>query len=100
MRRGSLLLLVLLVMTPARLLACKCEMTFSACAEAAQSEVVFIGTVEAVEPSFLDHWNPAQRSSLAALNEETTRLRADKSPSGVARLKETYLKLFPDLPDD
>ena len=64
--------LPLLLMAPARLSACKCEMTFSACAEAAQSEVVFIGTVESVEPSFLDHWNPAQRSSLAALNDEET----------------------------
>jgi hypothetical protein len=92
--------LPLLLMAPARLSACKCEMTFSACAEAAQSEVVFIGTVESVEPSFLDHWNPAQRSSLAALNEETERLRADKSPAGVVRLKDTYLKVFPDLPAD
>jgi hypothetical protein len=97
MRCASFLLLLL---APAPLLACKCEMTFSACAEAAQSEVVFIGTVESVEPSFLDHWNPAQRSSLAALNEETTRLRADKSAAGVARLKDTYLKVFPDLPDE
>jgi len=96
MRRASLLLL----MAPAGLLACKCEMTFSACAEAAQSEVVFIGTVESVEPSFLDRWNPAQRASLAALNEETSRLRADRSPSGVARLKATYLKTFPDLPEE
>jgi hypothetical protein len=92
--------LVLLLMAPAQLMACKCEMTFSACAEAAQSEVVFIGTVESVQPSFLDRWNPAQRSSLAALNEETARLRADKSPAGVARLKDTYFKVFPDLPDD
>ncbi|HXB73165.1 MAG TPA: carboxypeptidase regulatory-like domain-containing protein [Candidatus Acidoferrales bacterium] len=97
---GLLLGLLLLLMAPARLAACKCEMTFSACAEAAQTEVVFIGTVESVEPSFLDHWNPAQRSSLAALNEETTRLRADKSPAGVVKLKDTYLKVFPDLPED
>ena len=95
MRRTSLLRLL---MAPARLPACKCEMTFSACVEAARSEVVFIGTVESVEPGFLDRWNPAQRSSLAALNEETTRLRADKSAAGVARLKDTYLKVLPDLP--
>ena len=101
MRRASLLLLPpLLLALPPALLACKCEMTFSACAEAAQSEVVIIGTVESVEPAFLDHWNPAQRSSLAALSEETARLRADRSPAGVAKLRDTYLKIFPDLPAD
>src|SRR5450432_86708 len=101
MRRALPLLgLLLWLMSPARLPACKCEITFSACAETAQSEVVVIGTVESVEPGFLDHWNPAQRSSLAALNEETIRLRADQSPAGVNRLKGTYLKVFPDLPED
>src|ERR1051326_6563180 len=101
MRRASFPAgLLLLLTTPSILLACKCEMTFSACAEAAQSEVVFTGTVESIEPSFLDHWNPAQRSSLAALTEQTERLRADNSLSAIAKLKETYLNIFPDLPEE
>jgi hypothetical protein len=36
----------------------------SACHEVAVAVRVFIGTVESVEPSFLNRWNPSKSSSL------------------------------------
>jgi hypothetical protein len=60
--------------------------------------VVFIGTVESVEPAFLDPWSIAQRPSLLLLNQESQLLR-DEQPGGVAQIKQTLQKLFPDLPD-
>ena len=73
-------------------------MNFSACRETAASEVIFIGTVEAIEPNFLDQWNPSQPSNLALLNQEYDRAQTDKSANGFTRLRDAYLKVFPDLP--
>jgi hypothetical protein len=73
--------------------ACKCQMNFSACQEAANSEVIFVGTVEAIEPSFLDPWNPSQQAFLALINQEF-------AEATFPQLREAYLKVFPDLPAD
>jgi hypothetical protein len=73
--------------------ACKCQMNFSACQEAANSEVIFVGTVESIQPSFLDPWNPSQATFLALINQQF-------AESGFPKLREAYLKVFPDLPAD
>jgi hypothetical protein len=72
----------------------------SACNEAAGTDIIFIGAVESIEPSFLDSWNASQRAALAALNEEYARVQNDRSPAGFARLRDAYLKAFPDLPEE
>jgi hypothetical protein len=89
-----------LLFAPLAAPACKCTLTLSACRETASSNVIFIGTVEAIEPSFLDPWNPAMPSSLAALNQEYERAQSAKTPEGFTRLRDAYLKVFPDLPPD
>jgi hypothetical protein len=80
--------------------ACQCELSLSACNEVASSRVVFAGTVEAVEPRFLDGWNPAQRSAVGALNSVFEQARQQPSAATLERLKQSYLKTFPDLPED
>jgi hypothetical protein len=80
--------------------ACKCEATYGVCREAASSNVVFIGTVESIAPSFLDTWNESQKSSLELLNREYERAGGDRSPAAFARLRDAYLKVFPDLPPE
>jgi hypothetical protein len=82
------------------LAACKCQLTLSACREVADSEIIFIGTVESIEPSFLDQWNPSQASSLLLLNQEYDRAQAGKQPENFSRLRDAYLRVFPDLPDE
>ena len=57
-------LLVSLLAIPTALPACQCLLTLSACHEVALADRVFIGTVESVEPSFLNRWNPSKSSSL------------------------------------
>jgi hypothetical protein len=86
MRRA---LVVSLLLIPTPLPACQCLLTLSACNEAALADRVFIGTVESVEPSFLNRWNPA-KSSFPLLSEPTASL---------ASLKDAYAKAFPDLPE-
>ena len=78
--------------------ACKCQLTLSACRETAGSEVIFIGTVELIEPTFLDQWNSAQKSSMALLNQEYERATSAKDTEGFSTLRDAYLKVFPDLP--
>ena len=94
--RGALLFWLFCL--PGLAFACKCAVEQSACHATASSEVVFIGTVESVEPAFLDPWSIEQRPSLLMLNQQSQASR-DKPAGGVPQLKQSLQKLFPDLPD-
>src|SRR5262245_19840757 len=79
---------------------CKCDARFSPCREAASANVVFVGTVESVTPSFLDTWNESQKQSLALLNQEYGKANGDRSTAAFAKLRDAYLQVFPDLPPE
>jgi hypothetical protein len=75
--------------------ACQCLLTLSACNEVAMADRVFIGTVESVEPSFLNRWNPSKFSSLPLRQQLESmdlpdyykrRLAAAKTNEDIARL--------------
>jgi hypothetical protein len=71
---------------------------FGVCDETRQSDAVFIGTVESVDPPFLDPY--ARANAMASLPAgETARLQSDSSPEAFARLKKIYLDMFAGLPD-
>ncbi len=93
MRRARLLILAL---TPVPALACKCLVTYPVCPEVAASEVVFIGTVESVGPSFLDPWHWRDPASAIPLD-EIERLRRDGSPAAARQLKAIYGKMLGNL---
>jgi len=88
-------LLVALLAIPTARPACQCLLTLSACNEVALADRVFIGTVESVEPSFLNRWNPSKSSSLP-LSQQLAgmdlpdyykrRLAAAKTSDDIARL--------------
>jgi hypothetical protein len=82
------------------LFGCDCQLSLSACREAAVSDVVFIGTVESMDPAAFSRWNPAQRASLESLNRGYDQARASGALGALEELKRSYLKVFPDLPDD
>ena len=96
MRRAVLLW----VLFPLAGLACKCQLTMSVCGEVNSTDIIFVGAVEAIEPSFLDSWNAGQRAALDLLNRESARAQTDHSPAAFARLRDAYLQVFPDLPED
>ena len=96
MRRAALLW----ALFPFAAFACKCQLTLSVCNEVASTDIIFVGTAEAIEPSFLDSWNAGQRAALDLLNQESARAQSDRSPAAFARLRDAYLKVFPDLPAD
>jgi hypothetical protein len=88
-------LFVAWLLLPTALPACQCLLTLSACNEAALADRVFIGTVESVEPSFLNRWNPAKLSSLPLRRQLAgmdlpeyykRRLAAAKTDDDIARL--------------
>src|SRR5580658_7063911 len=95
MRRA---LISLLILIPAPALACKCLLSYPACPEAAESDVIFIGTVESVDTGYFDRWHSARSSSDAVQPEDVIRLQQEGSAASLAKLKEIYLKMFPDLP--
>lgn len=97
-RAAACAIIPLLFLIPAPALACKCLLSYPPCPEAAESDVIFIGTVESVDTGFLDRWHSARSSSDALNPEEVARLQKEASPASLAKLKEIYLKMFPDLP--
>ena len=87
-----------LAVSPA--LACKCPARFTPCAETAAADLVFVGTVESVAPRFLDAWNTSQPDLLRTLNVQADAARQEQSDANITQLRDTYLKIFPDLPPE
>jgi hypothetical protein len=79
--------------------ACQCE-RLSTCNEVATANLVFIGTVESIEPMFLNRWNDSSQSSLRSLNDAFMRAEEHPSADALAKLKDAYLKTFPDASPD
>src|SRR5215469_10227551 len=80
--------------------ACQCEVALSPCSEVGVSDLIFVGTVESIEPSFLNRWNVSHRTSMSALSGAFTAASQNPSVASLAKLKDEYLKIFPDLPPD
>lgn len=68
---------------------CPCIAAYSPCNAVKKSDLVFAGAVESIEPRFLNRWTALPTSSPSTLDK--------KSPE---QLKEAYLRLIPDLPED
>ena len=77
--------------------SCKCLATYPVCYEVTQSNLIFVGTVESIEPAFLDPWNTDRLTLLPT--EEIMRLRQEDSASSLTKLKAIYLRLYPNMPE-
>ena len=95
--RSNLLVAVLLLF-PWIAAACQCEISLSPCSEVGAGNLIFVGTVEAIEPSFLNRWNVSQRTSMGSLNNAFADALQNPSAASLAKLKNTYQRIFPDLP--
>jgi hypothetical protein len=81
-------------------LACKCLSVLPPCDQTVSSDVVFIGTVESIEPMFLSRWNLSSQGSMASLNQAYIDARAHPSNASIGRLKDAYREAFPDAAGD
>jgi hypothetical protein len=99
-RRSAIALALWLVPFAHPVLACKCLSVLQPCGQTSASDVVFIGTVESIEPIFLSRWNTASAASLESLNEAYIDARQHPSDASIGRLKNAYRKAFPDLAGD
>lgn len=77
--------------------ACQCEASFTTCKEVKLSDLVFIGTVESIEPIFLSRWNGTNQSSMRVFNDAYSDAQQHATPESLAHLKDTYFKMFPGL---
>jgi hypothetical protein len=100
LRRFAILCALWLVSLGRPALACKCIASLQPCNQTSSSDVVFIGTVESMEPVFLSRWNPSSQASMESLNEAYIDARQHPSDESIARLKSAYGKAFPDLAAD
>jgi hypothetical protein len=96
-RALSVLCLISSSLLPSRASACQCESSFSTCREVVASDLVFIGTVQSIEPIFMNRWNMKDQSSVRSLIDAYTDAQQRPSASALARLKDTYLKIFSSL---
>jgi len=88
-----------LLLIPQIVAACTCAASRSACEEVATSNAIFIGTVVAIEPTLLDRWRPPVHANW--LNDpELLKLQHSKTPATLKTLKERYLALLFDLPEE
>jgi hypothetical protein len=80
--------------------ACECETSFASCHEVGASDLVFIGTVQSIEPIFMNRWYMANQSPMRSLNDAYADAQQHPSAAALARLKDTYLNIFPGLAPD
>ncbi len=64
------------------------------------SDLVFIGTVQSIDPISLNLWNMTSPASVRQFNSAYTDAQAADSASALDRFKDTYRKTFPDLAAD
>jgi hypothetical protein len=100
MRACAVLSLLPLTLLPRPARACDCMVSLSTCHEVGASDLVFIGTVELIEPMFLNRWNVTSPASIRSLNDAYTGARERPSAAALTQLKDTYLKTFPELAAD
>ncbi|MES1258504.1 MAG: hypothetical protein ABUS51_08735, partial [Acidobacteriota bacterium] len=60
----------------------------------AASNLVFIGTVESIQPIFLSRWNLANRPSMGLLNDAYSEALEHPSAAALNRLKDAYRKVL------
>ena len=77
--------------------ACECQASFAACKEVRLSDLVFIGTVESIDPIFLNRWYGTNQSALRPLNDAFIRAQEHPSADSLRQVKDTYLATFPGL---
>ena len=80
-----------------RAFACSCISSLLPCHETLASDVVFIGTVESMEPMFLSRWNLTSPKNMESLNEAYLTARQHPSDASIESLKNAYRQAFPDI---
>jgi hypothetical protein len=79
--------------------ACQCEATFGACKEVRVSDLVFVGTVQSIQPIFLSRWYGTNQSAMRSLNDALINAQEYPSKDSLRQAKDAYLTTFPQLDD-
>jgi hypothetical protein len=91
--------LSLLWVSSMALSACECEASFAACKEVKVSDLVFVGTVESIEPISLNRWYGTDQSAIQSLNDVFIRAQEHPSAESLRQVKDTFLATFPTMDD-
>ncbi len=79
--------------------ACECEASFAACKEVRVSDLVFTGTVESIEPIFLNRWYGADQSAMRSLNDAFIHAQEHPTAESLHQVKDTFIATFPGMDD-
>ncbi|HEY3738688.1 MAG TPA: carboxypeptidase-like regulatory domain-containing protein [Bryobacteraceae bacterium] len=80
--------------------ACQCVAPLTICGTVGATGLVFIGTVEALEPAFLSRWDRTAASSVPLFNEAYAQAHDHPSPAALAKVKDALLKVVPGMSAD
>jgi Carboxypeptidase regulatory-like domain len=93
----SIVCFVALTLLPCLAPACECEASFATCKEVRLSDLVFIGTVESIEPIFLSRWYGTNQSAMRSLNDAFIHAQEHPLAESLHHIKDMYLAMFPGL---
>jgi hypothetical protein len=79
--------------------ACECEASFAACKEVRVSDLVFTGTVESIEPIFLNRWYGTDQSAMRSLNDAFVHAQEHPTAESLRQVQDTILAMFPGMDD-
>ncbi len=97
LRAHTALCFLSLILLPCLARACECEASFAACKEVRVSDLVFIGTVESIEPIFLNRWYGTNQSAMRSLSDAFIHAQEHPSAESLLQVKDTYLAMFQGL---
>jgi hypothetical protein len=86
-----------LILLPWAARACECQAAFATCKEVRVSDLVLIGTVESIEPIFLNRWYATNQSAMRPLNDAFIHAQEHPSAESLSQVKDTYLAMFPGM---
>jgi hypothetical protein len=72
-RAFSIVCFLPLILLPRPVRGCQCMLALSTCNEIGASDLVFIGTVELIQPMFLNRWNLTSPAYLKGAGQERSR---------------------------
>lgn len=80
--------------------ACQCVAPLTICSTVNATGLVFVGTVESLEPAFLSRWDRTGATNVPLFNQAYAEAHDHPSPASLSRVKDALLRVVPNMSKD